>query len=545
MPELMDTLIKHSEKAFTSTERANEETQWDLLSEYMLPSQWGIFLGEDSPGQKKTRRLFDSTAIQANHDLAAAIHATLTNPSTQWSKLRFKQDALNNDAEAVGWLQETNKLIHDSLNEANFDTQVSKNYQAFTSLGTMVLFQEEMDDEQSGFSGFKFNAWHLAEIAFSEGLDGKVDVVYRKFNMTARQAIARWGKSVPQEIMDVVGDTPDKPFRFLQVVQPRDKDKIKLNDVGLAPPKSRPFASFFIALDQKEMVEEGGYYEFPAFITRWSTMPGEIYGRGPGHIALPDVRTLNKVKELGLQSIAKSINPPLLAEQRGILGALDLRPGQVSVVRNINGIREMVPQTRFDVTQFAVQELRESIRGIFFIDKLLLPPRTETGEMTAFEIQQRTEQMQRVFGPTLSRLNSEFLTPLIVRSFKMMLRGGALPELPDILKEQGISVDIAFVNPLARSQQLEDIGNIQHWVQNIGGLASLKPEVLDYIDADGIALHTAKIQNIPEVAVTNQDDVEAIRQQRAEQQQQQQQLAAAGQVADMAAKTGGLGGEGE
>lgn len=541
--EFIANLTRLCEKAFATTERKNQETTWDLISEYMLPNQSGIFLGDDSPGAKKTRRLFDSTAIQANHDLAAAVHATLTNPSTQWSKLRFKNEQLNNDASAVAWLQDTNKRIHDALNESNFDTQASKNYQAFTSLANMVLFQEESEDDTTFFSGFKFNAWHLSEVAFSEGLEGKVDRVYRKFKMTARQAAERWGNKLSPSILEAVAENPEKEFKFALVIMPRDKKQVKLNDVGLAPPKSRPFASYYISMEDKALIEEGGYYEYPVYVTRWQTMPGEIYGRGPGHIALPDVRTLNRVKELGLHAINKAINPPILATQRGILGALDLRPSQVTVVRDINGIREMVPQARFDVTQFAVQDLRDAIKGVFFIDKLLLPPRTETGEMTAFEIQQRTEQMQRVFGPTLSRLNSEFLTPLVTRSFKMMLRGGALAPLPQILQEQGISVDIAFVNPLARSQQIEDVGNIQNWVQNISFLAQMKPEVLDYVDADGIAKHTAKILNVPEQAVTNDDVVEASREQRQQQAQQQQALQAGTAMADIAAKTGGLGRE--
>jgi hypothetical protein len=537
--EFVKSLVQRSNSAFRSTERNNQDQLWTLIAEYMLPNQSGIFLGAEAPGEKKTRRLFDSTAIQANHDLAAAVHATLTNPATQWSRLRYKDDSLNNNADAVAWLQDTNRRIHESLNESNFDTQASKNYQAFTSLGTMALFQEQSDPEMSGFSGFKFNAWHLSEVSFSEGLDGKVDTVFRKFKMTARQALERWGNKVSEDLQRVAEDKPDKEIEFLHVILPRKPEQVKLNDAGLAPPKSRPFASYYIERKADSIVEESGYYEFPCYITRWQTMPGEIYGRGPGHIALPDVRTLNKVKELGLHAINKAINPPILANQRGILGALDLRPNQLTVVKDINGIREMVPQARYDVTNFAVTDLRDSIKNIFFLDKLLLPPRTETGEMTAFEVQQRAEQMQRVFGPTLSRLNSEFLTPLIIRSFKMMLRGGALAQLPPILQEQGISVDIAFVNPLARSQQIEDVGSIQQWVQNIGGLAQMKPEVLDYIDADGIAKHTAKILNVPEMAITDDEVVQQQRQQRAEQQAQQQQLETGIGMADIASKIGG------
>ncbi len=35
------------------------------------------------------------------------------------------------------------------------------------------------------------------------------------------------------------------------------------------------------------------------------------------------------------------------------------------------------------------ERLQNSIKSAFYIDKLMLPPRTETGEMTAYEIQER------------------------------------------------------------------------------------------------------------------------------------------------------------
>ena len=148
-------LIKRCDKAFALTERTNQQDSWSTISEFMLPNQSGIFLGQDTPGGKKTRRLYDSTAIQSNHDLAAAIHSTLTNPATKWSKLRFKEEDLNNNPDATQWLEFVNKQIHSTLNESNFDTMVSKNYQAFCSLGTMVLSHEEEKDDNGIFEGQK------------------------------------------------------------------------------------------------------------------------------------------------------------------------------------------------------------------------------------------------------------------------------------------------------------------------------------------------------------------------------------------------------
>ena len=544
-------LLTRVDRLFDEEERYNAERLWDELSEFMLNNQYGFItsntatttdlssLANSSPGAKRTKRVYDSTALKAVQDLSSAIHGTVTNPATKWSSLRNQQEDLNDNDEVVRYLQEVNDRIHIELAESNFNTEIGKAYQSFVALANMVLFMESRNDENTGaFQGFRFTSVHLSQIAWAENKDGQVDTIFRKFEYTARQAVDRWGNEVSDEILKAYEKEPDRVFTFVHCVHPRDKKDIKLNELGLAPGDKRPIASLYIDLSSKKLVEESGYYEMPIFAVRWSTMPGEKYGRGPSHYALPDTRTLNKLKMRGLESIDLQVRPPIFANQRDIFGSLDLRPGAVNVLRDIKGVTEFRSASRTDVLQFSIQDLQTSIKEIFFLDKLLLPPRTETGEMTAFEVAQRIEQMQRVLGPTLSRLNSELLQPLIVRAFKTLLRSGQLPEAPQILQERGIDVEIVFVNQLARAQQIQDVTNIQQWVQNVAGLAQIKPEVVDNINSDGIARHVAKVLGVPEEAVLPRDVVDQQRQARAQAAQQAQQLEAGVKAADIASKVG-------
>lgn len=548
--EQAQKLLQRADQLFSSPERLNNENLWNELSEFMLNNQNNFnhinaatqtdisSMVSSTAGAKRTRRLYDSTALQAVQDLASAFQGTLTNPATVWSKLRFQNERLNNDQESVRWLEAVNRLIHNKFNESNFDTEIAKAYQSLVAMANMVLFHEIKEDDRGNFIGYRFTSMHLSQIAWMEDKDGIVDTVFRKFTMTAKQAFEKWGPAVSDVIMKALEKEPDKEFDFLHAVMPRDPKEVKLNELGLASPEDRPVASIYLEIQGSNILELGGYYEMPIYVSRWGLMPGERYGRGPSHLALPDTRTLNQLKMRGLEAIDLQVRPPIFANQRDVFGQLDMRPGGISIVRDHNGVREFVSQVRNDVISFSVEELKNSIRGIFFLDKLLLPPRTETGEMTAFEVAQRTEQMQRVLGPTLSRLNSELLQPLIVRSVKILLREGQLPELPSAIQEEGLDVEIVFVNQLARAQQQQDVSSIQQWVQGLAVLAQAKPEVLDNIDADGIAKHTAKILGVPEIAVTNDDEMQNIRQQRAQQMQQLQQLEAVNKGADAASKLG-------
>lgn len=534
-PVNAEKIIRQAEKLFHNTERNNAEESWDLITEFMLNNQHSGFTGELTPGAKRTQRVYDSTAMQAAHDLSAAIHSVMTNPAAPWMALRYIDDELNNDPDAVAWLQDTSRKLMESFNSSNFTNEVSKGYKAFTTLGNMCLMHEEDNFNEDGdFGGFRFKALHLSQITWTENAKGLVDTLYRKLRLTARQAFERWDKDVSDDIKRCLDTDPEKEFDFVHCIMPREL--VKQKDVKASLPKDRPFASLYIESKTKNVVEEGGYYEFPAHVVRWETQPHEVYGRGPGHIALPDVRTLNRVKELGLHAINKAINPPLLANQRSVLGSLDLRPGHVTVVKELDGIRPLDGGARFDVTQFAVEDLKMSIRQIFFLDKLTLPPRTETGEMTAFEVSRRIEEMNRALGPTLGRLNSEMLDPLVRRAFNMMLRGNAFLPVPESVANSGTGIQIEYVNPLARSQRISEVSSIQSWVQDLAFIAQVNPAAIDYIDGDGIAKLTAKIRGVPEAAVMNDEEVAQMREQRAAQLQQEQQLEQGVKLADMESK---------
>lgn len=545
----IDKLLKRVDSAFSSSERSNNEMLWDELSEFMLNNQHSFFktnaasttdisnLISSSAGQRKTRRLYDSTALQAVQDLASAFQSTLTNPATIWSKLRYQDDRLNNDEEAIQWLEQVNKKIHLELAESNFDTEISKSYQSLVALNNMAFFQEADTDENGIFQGFRFTSLHLSQMAWSENKDGIVDTLYRKFTMTARQAFEKWGMAVSDKMLKILNENPDKELDFVHVIFPRDKEEVKLNDVGLAAGVNRPFASIYIDLTHKHKLEESGYYEFPVHVTRWSLAPGEKYGRGPSLYALPNVRTINKLMEEYLIAVARDNNPPVLVSSRDVMGNLNLGPKGLSVVRDVNGVRELVSSARMDRVFDVLNRLETSIKSIFFIDKLQPLGTLEKKErMSQFEVTKRLEEMQSVLGPVLSRLNSEFLQPLVIRAFKILLRSNSLPPIPDIIRELGLDIEIVFVNQLARSQQIQDVTTIQQWVQNMGQLAQIDPSVLDNINSDGIAKHSAQILGVPEIAIRNADEVESMRKQRAEAEQQMMEMQQAQQGAEIASK---------
>ena len=529
-------IIKEMQQAFEYIERVNHEAVWRDISRYILLENAGNFQGTNTPGSRKTTGLFDTSGIQANKDLAASLHGTLTNPATKWFALRYKDELQNNDSTATAWLQESVDMMLDHLNRSNFYTEMAKAYGQYSALGNLVLFQEEdFGKDDKGFEGFYFKAIHLSEVAFSENYKGEVDKIFRKFKLTPRQILEKFPEA-PSFWLEKLATHSEERFEILHCIYPRTNLADSEMSVDLKGPKDRAFASVYIDLTYKTVLQESGYYEFPLFVSRWSLAPMEIYGTAPGHLALPDVKTLNKLIQLDLEARTKTINPPYLTLERNMMGNLDLRPGSINVVRNLEGLRPLDTKTNFTDTNDTVARLKDQINKVFFLDKLALPPREDTGAMTAYEVSQRIEQMQRVLGAVLGRLTTEVLTPLIYRTFKILYRNGALPKLPDSLKKSGVDVDIVFTNQLSRSQRMQDVSAIQAWIQDLTVLFQLKPEIADYINGDEITKLVADIGGVPAKAVTDDGEVQQIRQQRAQQMAQQQAQEAAVAQADVNSK---------
>ena len=513
-------------------DRVNWDSMWEELAIYLMPGKID-FITTTTKGSKRAAEVYDSTAIHALQILSASLHGSLTSPSTKWFGLRFREDELNENKEAKDWLEKCSKGIFQEFGKSNFSTEVAEAYQDMVGFGTAAL-QFDVKTKEANFDGFNFRACHLAEVVIAESEEGRIDTVFRKLKLTARQAHQKFGDDCGDKALKALEKDPDQIFEYVQAVFPRE---IQGEVAMVAPPHMRPWACYFISVIDKKICKESGYYELPFMVPRWSKTTGDIYGFGPGCVARPDIKTLNESRKLAMKAWEKSIDPPLKAMQNGILGKIDMRPSTVTYVRDMNNLEPIVNATNWNADQLMLSDVRASVRRIFFSDQLEL---NEGPQMTATEVQVRYELMQRLLGPTLGRLQSEFLNPIVERAFYAMMRGNVLPPMPEILQEIGSDLDIEYVGPLARSQKMDEVTGIQRAIDGIMQLAQVNPEVLDIVDVDKAGRTIADRLGAPADMLLGDEQVGELRQARQQQQQQQaeaeqgqQDIAGAQQMAEL------------
>ena len=520
--------------ALESERKGSVEGVWDMIERFVLPLRGDFYSSLNSENEVDWRRreIYDSTAVFNCQALAASIHGNLTSPGQLWFALQFRDDELNEEDSAREWLDDATQRIYNALGDSNFDIEIAEAYLDLCGFGTAVLVEEYEEGK------LNFSAVPLRECYFEEDHNKKVAVFYRKLQWTPAQMVSKFGDDgVPQDILELANAPQSAELKkdVLFVIYPRETP----DGLDLSKPvaeKSRPFGYRYILRETKQTLgEESGYYEMPAFVSRWRKTAGSRWGHSPGTIALADILTLNQLKEATLEAAGKAVDPANLAEENVIIGDLNLDRGDLTIVTDINGLKPYESGTRFDVSNMEIGMLIDSIRQAFFQDKLELK---ESPAMTATEVNVRYELMQRLLGPTFGRLKTDLLDPLVQRAFNIMYREGKLQPLPETIA--GAELDIEYTGPLARSQKFDIAQGIKQFLMEIAQLSEVYPEARDVVDIDGAIREIAKMQGVPASATRGQAEIDEDRAARAKQEQEMQQLAAA-QGAGEAMKSVGEG----
>lgn len=531
-----DELIRrHQELAAT---RATWENHWREIAERVLPRQ-DSFQTKWSEGAKRNEKIFDSTAPIALERFAAAMESMLTPRAQRWHRLRASDQALNEADGVRDWFRRVEDILFAARYSprANYASQQHETYMSLGAFGTGVLFV----GEEVG-SGLRYKSIHLSDCCFAEDANGRIDTVFRKYRLSARQAAQRWPeKDLPRGIRRAVEKEPERRFDFLHAVMPRGEIKR-----GKADAKNLPFASTHLAVEGRQIMQDGGFEQFPYAVSRYVTAPNEVYGRSPAMAVLPDIKMLNEMSRTIIRAAHKTVDPPVLIHDDGILGGRpDLRPNAI----NYGGVDSagrplMQPfqnNARVDIGLDMMNQRREVINDAFLVS--LFQILVQGPAMTATEVLERAQEKGVLLGPTVGRQQSESLGPMIERELSILARADALPPMPAALRDAGGDYEIQYDSPLTRAQRAEEGLGVMRALEIVGTMAAADPSIFDNFDADAVAKIAVEVHGVEHI-LRKKEDVEALRGERTQQEGLSQTLAAGPQVADTVSKLSSVEGGG-
>jgi len=520
------------------TERSEWRTHWREISDYLLPTSARFYTSDRNRGSRKHNAIIDSTASRALKVLAAGMMAGMSSPARPWFRLTLADEELAEFSSVKEWLADTQRRMLHIFAGSNTYRVLHSVYMELGAFGTSAVMM--MNDATRTIHHYHSP---VGEFALAADYRGRVNTLYREFEKTVGELVGEFGYENCSDSVRNMHDRGDldKWVKIIHAIEPRVDRDPRMRDQ-----KNKPYASVYFELGadagSKQVLREGGYDEFPVMAPRWSSMAGDVYGTSPGMEGLGDIKQLQHMQLRKSQAIDYQTKPPLQVPSSMRQREIDWRPGGVTFVDQVG--QQNTVSTLFNVgldinhLVMDMQEVRQRIQSVFHADMFLMLANGDTTRMTATEVAARNEEKMLMIGPVLERLQNELLKPLVDTTFIKMIEQGNIAPPPEEL--QGVELDVEFVSVLAQAQRSIGVNSVDRYMNSIGMIAQMRPEVLDKIDVDNWADSYGDMLGVDPDLIVPSEEVAVIRQQRAEQAAQEQQMMQMQQMAQTGQALGNI-----
>ena len=526
--------------------RSSWRSHWMEISDYLFPRR-GRFLidSQNNRGRRRNNKIIDSTGTQALRTLAAGLMSGMTSPARPWFRFALSDPDLHEEAGVKEWLAASEKVCRNILHRSNFYNTIYNVYGELGAFGTAPLYRQRNFDDV-----VRFRPFTAGEYVIAENAQGKIDTLGREFTMTVAQLIEKFCMDPETGKIDFTGVSSatkrlwnnknyDSLVTVMHMIQPRMG-----RDTTKSDAKNKAYMSCYFekGADNDDVLEEGGYDTFPAYVARWDVLPGDVYGRCPGMDYLGDVKQLQHQQKRKAQAIDKMVNPPMVAPASLRGRPTTVIPGGTTYVDATQGGQGFIPAyqvtPRLQEMMVDIREVQDRIQRGFYADLFAMMIQSDRRQMTATEVVERHEEKLVLLGPVLQRVNVELLDPLMDDVFTFALEAELIPEAPEAIAGQDLRVE--YVSLLAQAQQAVAASSMERTLGFAGNLVAVFPEIVDNIDADKAIREYSEILGNAANLLVDKEQVDAMRAQRqADQAQmmQQQQQAAMAQNAKVLSQT--------
>lgn len=507
----------------------NFRTRWQDCANYIQPRK-GNILTILSPGAPQTILLWDTTAEQALMVYAAGLVSFLTPPGERW--FRLDPRSKNASADLKEWFDDASEKMAQEMASSQFYEVWHEDCLDGGCFGSSLLRVDEHVDDRENILGFVNIP--VGTFYWSEDNRGRISKITRKWKWTAQQAADEFGaenltERLKKAYLSTDVATSNQEFNFIEMVAPRKKADII---DGPTTPDRRPFECVYVCVEDSAVIREDGYYENPYAGCRTMRSNNEVYGRGPGTQAMPNIKECNRIKE-DRAVIRERMAKPSWIMPDDTAYEPDNRPDGVTFWNAAQG-KEYKPeqlQMRNNIPEMTeeLEEERQMIRDYFFnsMFKLLTSQEEMAREKTAYEVSQMVAERMILFSPIFGRITQEKLNPMLYRVFSAMYRNGRFKPLPIGVDPASVEFDVAYVSKIALAIKAIQNQALATAIQLIQSMIAIDPTVVYLLKAQDSARQVLSNAGVPAAWIRNPAQVKAL----ADKQQQEQERLQASQAA--------------
>lgn len=450
-------------------------------------------------------------------------------PGQKW----FKWGQVNADSDTKDWFAKATEAALYEMATSRFYEVLGISYQDRV-LGTSC-FLIEHDGKKLMCTFIPFGTYAIAQNEHND-----VDTLVRKFKFTAHQAASAFGEEeLPPTVREALMDESKRftqDFEFWHLTCPRRDYDIGVQDVL---PERMQWASVYLFPQDKSIVQEGGYYEFPYAVSRFLRKSGEVYGTSPAWDVIDEMEDYPVYQQILRTMGQRQAFPSVLTLAKQV-GEVDMRAGGQTIISEeaarLGMPKEWGTSGRFDIGLQLMQDMNDAIDEAYFIPMLNVISSRER-QMTATEVNAIESERIMAFSPSFIQ-NSSDLAPAMHRIFALLFRAGKLPQegMPEGIFEYVVDKDkrerIALVSPqvtylgrMAQAIERSQKQSLEGLLQTFLSISPALPQELnpvDCLDVDQIVRWYYDASGAPAEGLRPVKKVEQLRANRAAQAQQLQ-----------------------
>jgi hypothetical protein len=538
-------------RAQLENERSSFISHWQEIARMVLPRRPRFFVTDVNRGDRRNQNIIDTTPTLAVRTLQAGMQSGITNPNRDWFRLGVPSRELMEDYEVKTWLELVTKELRSVFLKSNFYTATNKMYGTVGTFGTAGIFMEEDRDSVVHFHNLPLGSFSLAVNS-----KGQVDTMMREFMMTVRQIVDTFGrdpvtnkvewKNISRHVKDLwEAGHSEAWIQVVHAVLPNEDFNPRKLEA-----KYKRYSSIYYEVGTQVnrqgnylqsswddiFLRESGFDIFPVLAPRWEVTGEDVYGTDcPGMTALGDIRQLQAQERRLGQAIEKMVNPPMTGSSALKNVHASILPGDLTY-DDTQGANVFRPAHTVDPRILELEQKQAQIRArieeAFFKNLFLMIASSDRRQITAREIDERSQEKLIALGPVLSQLDQDYLDPVITNTFYYAEKQGRIPPAPEAL--QGAELKIEYISMAAQAQKLVGLGTLERFTGYVAAMQPINPSIMDKVDMDQMVDEVAEILSVPVSVVRPDEAVAEIRSQRQEAMQMQQAAEAARPLAQAA-----------
>ncbi len=416
------------------------------------------------------QRPFDSTGIEASTKFGGWLKSNVVPSTNDWLNFGVA-GSLSDDKDIKFALDKTSERILSAIAASNFYTQAGALCRDLPTLGTSAMAVSSKPSKLSKggtapFNGFVFDSIKLTDLLFLATTGNDVSHVGRKFSMSPVEA-QRFFNLEKDSKLAIDSAAAIRPTEAMQFVQIAFESENGLKG-GIEVDSDQDFAVFYALISGNSdaplsIIREAGADYEPIIVPRWAVLPGEVWGRGIGHVSRPLAKQSSKLREWMMRATARSLMPPLAVEDEQSVRNRIPYDGflHVAVPARFN---PQFLQTGADIATASamLQDNRAAIKEAWFIN---LIDQSETQARSATAAQIEDNKTFHLLSPVADTMGTEWLEKVAMSCLRLMHDGGALPEYAALVSSNPeLEVTISFTSAFFVAQQSGAVARAQQHI---------------------------------------------------------------------------------